>query len=85
MIRDRYQTSVSKFFVFTGISGRRLEQKARACAKKCKRDTNWDLSVILKFLYFSRERFEKMNMWSNNDKSYEKYQTICKIVESCSS
>jgi hypothetical protein len=36
MTRDRYQTRVAKFFDFTGIPGKTLEQKARNFAKKVK-------------------------------------------------
>jgi hypothetical protein len=35
--RDRYSTRVAKFFDFTKISGRTLEQKARSFAKNGKK------------------------------------------------
>lgn len=41
------------------IPGKTLEHKARTFAKKGKRDTNWALSNILKFVYFQRERVDK--------------------------
>lgn len=59
MTRDRYQTRVAKFFDFIGIRGKTLEQKARSFAKKGKKDANWALSNILKFVYFQRERVDK--------------------------
>jgi len=37
MTKDRYQTRVAKFFDFTKISGRTLEQKARSFAKNGKK------------------------------------------------
>lgn len=58
MTRDRYRTRVAKFFDFIGIPGKSLEQKARTFAKKGKKDTNWALSNILKFIYFQRERVD---------------------------
>ena len=58
--RDRYSTRVAKFFEFIEIPGRTLEQKARGFAKRGKKDTNWALSHILKFVYFQRERVDKM-------------------------
>jgi hypothetical protein len=59
MTKDRYQTRVAKFFDFIGIPGKTIEQKARNFAKKGKRDTDWALSKILKFVYCQRERVEK--------------------------
>jgi hypothetical protein len=44
MTRDRYHTSVAKFFDFIGIRGKTLEQKARTFANKGKNDSNWALS-----------------------------------------
>jgi integrase len=57
--RDRYSTRVAKFFDFSRIPGRTLEQKAGSFARKGKNDTDWALSTILKFIYFQRERVEK--------------------------
>lgn len=57
--RDRYSTRVAKFFEFTKIPGKTLEQKAKTFAKKGKNDSNWALTNILKFIYFQRERVEK--------------------------
>jgi hypothetical protein len=59
MTRDRYQTRVAKFFDFIKIPGKTLEQKGRYFAKKGKKDTNWVLSNVLKFVYFQRERVDK--------------------------
>jgi hypothetical protein len=59
VIRDRYTTRVAKFFHFTKIPGRTLEQKAGSFARKGKNDTDWAFSTILKFIYFQRERVEK--------------------------
>jgi len=53
--RDRYSTRVAKFFDFTKIPGRTLEQKAGSFARKGKKDTNWAFSTILKFIYFQKK------------------------------
>ena len=42
MTRNRYQTRLAKFFDFIGIAGTRLEDRARAFAKRSKVDRNWD-------------------------------------------
>jgi integrase len=57
--RDRYSTRVAKFFDFTKIPGRTLEQKAGSFARKGRNDADWAFSTILKFIYFQRERVEK--------------------------
>jgi hypothetical protein len=57
--RDRYSTRVAKFFDFIEIPGKTLEQRAMNFAKKGKKDTNWALSNVLKFVYFQRERIDK--------------------------
>ena len=57
--RDRYSTRVAKFFDFTNIPGRTLEQKAASFVRKGKNDTDWAFSTILKFIYFQKERVEK--------------------------
>jgi hypothetical protein len=54
--RDRYSTRVSKFFDFTKIPGRTLEQKAMTFATKGKNDTDWAFNAILKFIYFQKEQ-----------------------------
>jgi hypothetical protein len=59
MTRDRYSTRVAKFFDFIEMPGRTLEQKAGSFARKGKNDTDWAFSIILKFIYFQRERVEK--------------------------
>ena len=59
MTKDRYQTRVAKFFEYAKIPGKTLEQRARTFAKKGKKDANWALSNILKFIYFQRERADK--------------------------
>ena len=59
MTRERYSTRVAKFFNFIKLPGRTLEQKARSFAKRGKKDTNWALSNILKFVYFQKERVDK--------------------------
>ena len=43
--RDRYSTRVAKFFDFTKIPGRTLEQKAGSFVRKGKNDTDWVVSV----------------------------------------
>jgi hypothetical protein len=57
--RDRYSTRVAKFFDFTKIPGRTLEQKAGSFARKGKNNTDWAFSTILKFIYFQRESDRK--------------------------
>ena len=77
MTRNRYQTRVSKFFHFTGVPGKTLQQKARNFAKKGKKDTNWALSNILRFVYFQRERVERKEISGGTIRNYtKKYQTI---------
>ena len=50
MTRDRYKTRVAKFFDFSKIPGRTLEQKAVRFARKGKNDADWAFSTILKFI-----------------------------------
>jgi hypothetical protein len=77
MTRDRYKTSVDKFFNFIGIPGKTLEQRARYFVKKGKIDTNWCLSLILKFVYFQQERVDKKEITgSNSQKLYKKHIII---------
>ena len=59
MTRDRYQTRLAKFFDFIGIPGNTLEDNARTFAKKGKKDVDWALSNIVKFVYHQRERVDK--------------------------
>lgn len=59
MTRDRYQTRVAKFFVFIGIPGTTLEEKATTFANRGKNDINWAFSNILKFVYFQKERVDR--------------------------
>jgi hypothetical protein len=70
--RDRYSTRVAKFFDFTEIPGRTLEQRAKTFAKKGKKDTNWALSNILKFVYFQRERVDKKEISGATVMNYTK-------------
>jgi hypothetical protein len=46
MIRDRYQTTVAKFFEFIGIPGKTLEQKARTFANTGKNNTNLTNEIL---------------------------------------
>jgi hypothetical protein len=47
MTRERYQTRVSKFSIFIGLSRRRLERNARTSAKNVKREMqNWIFSLF---------------------------------------
>jgi hypothetical protein len=72
MTRNRYQTRVSKFFHFTGVPGKTLQQKARNFAKKGKKDTNWALSNILRFIYFQRERADRKEITGGTIRNYTK-------------
>ena len=76
MTGDRYQTRVAKFFDFIKIPGKTLEQKGRYFAKKDKKDTNWVLSNVLKFVYFQRERVDKKEISGATIINYKKYQTF---------
>lgn len=80
--RDRYSTRVAKFFDFTKIPGRTLEQKARSFARKGKNDTDWAFSIILKFIYFQRERVEKKEISGATVINYTKsIKLFCNIAD----
>jgi len=83
MTRDRYKTRVDKFFNFIGIPGKTLEQRARYFAKKGKIDTNWALSVILKFVSFQQERVDKKEITGATVRNYTKsIKLFCEMAES---
>ena len=63
---------LSKFFSFIKIPGNTLEQKIRIFAKKGKKDTNWALSSVLKFIYFQRERVDKKEITGATVRNYTK-------------
>lgn len=80
--RDRCSTRVAKFFDFTKIPGRTLEQKARSFARKGKNDTDWAFSIILKFIYFQRERVEKKEISGATVINYTKsIKLFCNIAD----
>jgi hypothetical protein len=82
MTRDRYQTRVAKLFDFIKIPGKTLEQKARTFAKKGKKDTNWALSNILKFVYFQRERVNKKEISGATVINYTKsIKLFCEMAD----
>jgi hypothetical protein len=55
MTRDRYQTSLSKFFDFISLEiGARLEDRARVFAQRSKHDGNWVLNNIISLSSFRR-------------------------------
>ena len=70
--RDRYSTRVAKFFDFTKIPGRTLEQKAGSFARKGRNDADWAFSTILKFIYYQRERVEKKEISGATVMNYTK-------------
>jgi len=72
MTRDRYQTRVAKFFDFIGIPGKTLVQQAKIFTSKGKRDTNWALGNILKFIYFQKERVDKKEITCATIQNYTK-------------
>ncbi len=72
MTKDRYQTRVAKFFNFIGIPGETLEQKAKTFANKGKKDTNWALGNILKFVYFQKERVDRKEISGATVRNYTK-------------
>ena len=82
MTRDRYQTRVAKFFDFIKIPGKTLEHKARTFAKKGKKDTNWALSNILKFVYSQRERVDRKEISGATVINYTKsIKLFCEMAD----
>lgn len=82
MTRNRYQTRISKFFNFIKIPGKTLEQKAKYFAKKGKKDTNWALSNILKFVYFQRKRAERKEISGGTIRNYTKsIKLFCEMAD----
>jgi hypothetical protein len=82
MTRDRYQTRVAKFLEFAGIEGKTIEQKAKVFAKNGKRNSNWALSNILKFVYFQKERVDKKEITGATVRNYTKsIRLFCEMVD----
>jgi len=72
MTRDRYQTRLAKFFDFIGRPRNTLEDNARTFAKKGKKDVDWALSNIVKFVYHQRERVNKKEISGGTVRNYTK-------------
>ena len=82
MTRDRYQTRLAKFFDFIGIPGNTLEDNARTFAKKGKKDVDWALSNIVKFVYHQRERVDKKEISGGTVRNYTKsIKLFCEMAD----
>jgi hypothetical protein len=82
MTRDRYQTRVAKFFNFSRIPGKTVEQKARNFTAKGKSDANWAFTSILRFVYFQRERVDRKEISGSTLRNYAKsIKLFCEMAD----
>jgi hypothetical protein len=82
MTRNRYQTRLAKFFDFIGIAGTRLEDRARAFAKRGKNDSNWAFNNIVKFVQFQNSRVNKKEITGATVRNYVKsIKLFCEMAD----
>ena len=70
--REKYTGRLSKFLDYVGLEGRIVEEQAKEFVRKSKSKKNWAFSIIVKFLQFQTDRFNRREISASTVRNYMK-------------